>query len=147
MFLFLRAEFVEFSSQWTIDLCLHLASHALLQLVLMFITTVRPISIETNAHVFVSSSQIFFVFSLGFDRRYVILGYYDEITRPAALALESVSIDLSTFSTVPPTKTECGCPNGGGINNGHVRYPSYGGTQKKKGEKSTLQFLVTAEAP
>jgi hypothetical protein len=32
---------------------------------------------------------------------------------------------------VPP-KTECGCPCGGGIKNGHIRYPSYGGTQKKK---------------
>ena len=29
-------------------------------------------------------------------------------------------------------KTECGCPSGGGIENGHVRYPSYGGTQKEK---------------
>ena len=29
---------------------------------------------------------------------------------------------------VPP-KTECGCPSGGGIKNGHIRYPSYGGTQ------------------
>ena len=26
-------------------------------------------------------------------------------------------------------KTECGCPSGGGIKNGHIRYPSYGGTQ------------------
>ena len=30
-----------------------------------------------------------------------------------------------------PTKTECGCPSGGGIKNGHLHYPSYGGTQKK----------------
>ena len=30
---------------------------------------------------------------------------------------------------VPP-KTECGCPSGGGIKKGHIRYPSsYGGTQ------------------
>ena len=36
-----------------------------------------------------------------------------------------------------PPKTECGCPSGGGIENGHIRYPSYGGTQeeKKKGRK------------
>ena len=32
---------------------------------------------------------------------------------------------------VPP-ETECGCPSGGGIRNGHVRYPFYEGTQKKK---------------
>ena len=31
-----------------------------------------------------------------------------------------------------PPKTECGCPSGGGIKNHHIRYPSYGGTQKKK---------------
>ena len=31
---------------------------------------------------------------------------------------------------VPP-KTECGCPSAGGIKNGHIRYPSYGGTQGK----------------
>ena len=29
-------------------------------------------------------------------------------------------------------KTECGCPSAGGIENGHIRYPSYGGTQEKK---------------
>ena len=33
---------------------------------------------------------------------------------------------------VPP-KTECDRPSGGGIKHGHVRYPSYGGTQKKRG--------------
>ncbi len=27
---------------------------------------------------------------------------------------------------------ESGCPSGGGIKNGHIRYPSYGGTQKEK---------------
>ena len=32
---------------------------------------------------------------------------------------------------VPP-KSECGCPSGGGINNGQTRYPSYGGTQKER---------------
>ena len=26
-----------------------------------------------------------------------------------------------------PAKTECGCPSGGGIKIGHIRYPSYGG--------------------
>ena len=31
-----------------------------------------------------------------------------------------------------PPKTECGCPSGGGIKNGHIRYPPYGGTQKEK---------------
>ena len=31
---------------------------------------------------------------------------------------------------VPP-KTEYGCSGCGGIKNGHIRYPSYGGTQKK----------------
>ena len=35
-----------------------------------------------------------------------------------------------------PSKTELGCPSGGGIKNGHIRYPSsYGGTQKKREEK------------
>ena len=32
---------------------------------------------------------------------------------------------------VPP-KMECGCPSGGGIKNGHMCYPSYGGMQRKK---------------
>ena len=32
---------------------------------------------------------------------------------------------------VPP-KMDCGCPSGGGVKNGHIRYPSYGGMQKKK---------------
>ena len=32
---------------------------------------------------------------------------------------------------VPP-KMECGCPNGRGIQNGHICYSSYGRTQKKK---------------
>ena len=27
---------------------------------------------------------------------------------------------------------ECGCPNGGGIKNGRIRYPSYGGMQGEK---------------
>ena len=31
-------------------------------------------------------------------------------------------------------KTECGCPSGGGIKNGHIRYLCYGGTQKEKKE-------------
>ena len=35
------------------------------------------------------------------------------------------------YSPVSP-KTECGCPRGGGIKNGHIRY---GGTQKKKKKK------------
>ena len=36
-----------------------------------------------------------------------------------------------------PLKMECGCPSGGGIKKDHIRYPSYGGTQKKK---ETLAF-------
>ena len=50
---------------------------------------------------------------------------------------------------VPP-KTECGCPSGGGIRNGRIRYPSYGATQKerKKERKNTepcffLSFLLS----
>ena len=39
-------------------------------------------------------------------------------------------------------KTECGCPSGGGIKNGHIRYPSYGGTQKKR---YMLVFLVSEQ--
>ena len=35
---------------------------------------------------------------------------------------------------VPP-KTECGCPSGGGMKNGHIRYLSYGGTQKERKRK------------
>ena len=35
----------------------------------------------------------------------------------------------SSYENIP-LKTECGCPSGGGIKNGHIRYPSsYGGTQ------------------
>ena len=37
-----------------------------------------------------------------------------------------------------PTKMECGCASGGGIKNGHIRYPSYGGTQKKKRKKTDV---------
>ena len=33
---------------------------------------------------------------------------------------------------IVPPKTECGCPSGGGIKNGRIRYPSYGGTQKER---------------
>ena len=29
-------------------------------------------------------------------------------------------------------KMECGWPSGGGIKNGHIHYPFYGGMQKKK---------------
>ena len=31
-----------------------------------------------------------------------------------------------------PPKTEYGCPSGGGIKNGHIHYPSYGGMQKER---------------
>ena len=34
-----------------------------------------------------------------------------------------------------PQKTECGCPSGGGIENGSHKNPSYGGTQKKEKKK------------
>ena len=49
------------------------------------------------------------------------------------------SVDYGNTKTnqhalVPP-KTECGCPSGGGIKNSHIRYTSYGGTQKEKKEK------------
>ena len=34
---------------------------------------------------------------------------------------------------------ECVCPSGGGIiNNGHIRYPSYGATQKEKKEQKMI---------
>ena len=47
---------------------------------------------------------------------------------------------------VPP-KRECGCPSGGGIKNGHIRYPSYGRTQKKR-KKTTAVFTdLPPEAP
>ena len=39
--------------------------------------------------------------------------------------------DNTQHALVPP-KTECGCPSGGGIKNGHIRYPSYEGTQKER---------------
>ena len=42
-----------------------------------------------------------------------------------------------------PPKTECGCPSGGGIKNGHIRYPSYGGRQKERQEKIQVQQLDT----
>ena len=48
-----------------------------------------------------------------------------------------------------PQKTECGCPSGGGIKNGHICYPSYGGThkkikkrRKKKKKKISFQFSL-----
>ena len=48
---------------------------------------------------------------------------------------------------VPP-KTECGCPSGGGIKNDHIRYPSYGGTQKEKKENiwEPLIFIQSTTA-
>ena len=39
---------------------------------------------------------------------------------------------------VPP-KTECGCPSGGGIKNGHIRYPAHGRTQKNS-NKNNIHF-------
>ena len=40
--------------------------------------------------------------------------------------------------TMHPRKTECGCPSGGGIKNGHVRYPYCGGTQKQRMKKRRI---------
>ena len=37
---------------------------------------------------------------------------------------------------VPP-KTERGCPSGGGMKNGHIRYCSYGGTPKERKKEVT----------
>ena len=34
-----------------------------------------------------------------------------------------------------PLKTECGCPSGGGINKGDIRYPHMEERRKKSGEK------------
>ena len=45
---------------------------------------------------------------------------------------------------VPP-KTECGCPSGVGIKNGHTRYPFYGGTQKNKKKIFFLQYVLVTE--
>ena len=42
-----------------------------------------------------------------------------------------------------PRKTECGCPSGGGIKNGHVRYPYCGGTQKKRMKKRRIYSTYT----
>ena len=39
--------------------------------------------------------------------------------------------DLTCIIICSPPKTECGCPSGGGIKIRHIRYPSYGGTQKQ----------------
>ena len=36
-------------------------------------------------------------------------------------------------------KTECGCPSGGGIKTGHIRYPSYGGTPGEKSDEISLK--------
>ena len=41
---------------------------------------------------------------------------------------------------VPP-KTECGYPRGGGIKNGHVRYPSYGGTQNERQKQNKFTAI------
>jgi hypothetical protein len=43
-----------------------------------------------------------------------------------------------------PPKTECGCPSGAGIKNGHICYPSYGGTQKEKktSNKATVELKL-----
>ena len=39
------------------------------------------------------------------------------------------------YALVAP-KIGCGCPSGGGIENSRIRYPSYGGTQKKETKKN-----------
>ena len=38
-------------------------------------------------------------------------------------------------------KTECGYSSGGGIKDGHIRYPSYGRAQKKKKKKKEITLL------
>ena len=43
----------------------------------------------------------------------------------------SVTMTVALLQSLPP-KTECACPSGGGIKNGHIRYLSYGGTQKER---------------
>ena len=43
---------------------------------------------------------------------------------------------------VPP-KTDCGCPSGGGIKNGDIRYPCYGGTQKKERKKDRQKNILS----
>ena len=56
---------------------------------------------------------------------------------------EFIAKDLMIMNTTPP-KTEYGCPSGGGIKNGHIRYtaPSYGGTQKERKKERILRSLV-----
>ena len=66
--------------------CLHLTFYTLPQLVLM-LTTSQPISIETNAHEFVSTNQKFHLFHPALHRRKVIFRPCDEIIRPAAFCL------------------------------------------------------------
>ena len=45
---------------------------------------------------------------------------------------------------VPPKNVECGCRSGGGIKNGRIRYPTYGGTQKeRKTAFVCMYFLCT----
>ena len=48
-------------------------------------------------------------------------------------------------SLVPP-KTECGCPSGGGVQNGHIRYPFYGGTQKERTKEKKVLGNRTSNA-
>ena len=40
-------------------------------------------------------------------------------------------------------KTEYGCPSGGGIENGYIRYPSNKGTQKERKRKTKTENLCT----
>ena len=55
-----------------------------------------------------------------------------------------VKHENNQHALVPP-ETECGCPSGGEIKNSHIRYPSYGGTQKKKKKKkASVRDLVQA---
>ena len=44
---------------------------------------------------------------------------------------------------VVPLKTECGSPSGGGIKNGHTRYPlTYGGMQTKNKIKEVKRAMT-----
>ena len=55
-------------------------------------------------------------------------------------------LENNQHALVPP-KTECGCPIGGGITNGHIRYPSYMDERRKekKDAQSTTEVMVVCQ--
>ena len=74
-------------------------------------------------------------------------------TKGEVIVLDSTSHDYIVFDGHVLfdncNQTECGCPSGGGINNGHIR--NAGGTQgeekkkrEKNDEKGCVRFLQTA---